>query len=311
MADNALTDEIEQRTNLAYSNKMEMLTFFLTDRQLYGINVFKIIEIIETPKHITYIPLVDAAIVGTINYRGSSVTVIDIARLLGMEAVSEAKEGCRREVLLCEYSGTIQGLMICHSNELIIRSWEEIKNPGQKLNYSTYLTALAYDDRGRTVQILDIEKLLADIVGIKQEVSESIRRRVDPAAFADKPILLVDDSKSARMFMQSVLEQLGFRYTLASSAKEGMERLQESLGEGRERYAIIISDIEMPDMDGFSFTRAIRTDEQLQLTPVILHSSMSNKTNESKAKNVGANEFVGKYNPDELARVILKLLQQQ
>ncbi|MBF0613034.1 MAG: chemotaxis protein CheW, partial [Magnetococcales bacterium] len=156
MQDGNFIDEAMRRTNLAFSNQMEMLTFFLSDQQQYGINVFKIIEVIETPSTITKIPQAHPAMVGSINFRDRVVTVIDLSFGLGMQPVD--RKGFSY-IIICEYSNSVQGLLISHPNKLINKGWDEIKKPGNSWQ-SGYLTALTYDEDGNAIQILDVEKIL-------------------------------------------------------------------------------------------------------------------------------------------------------
>lgn len=151
MAHDELMAEVDQRTNLAMSNEMEMLTFYLTDKQLYGLNVFKIIEILETPKRVTKIPHAHATIKGEINFRGRSISMIDLAEYLGLQPVDYKNEVSY--VLVCEYSTTTQGFLISQPNLLITKSWDDIIKPDGTVYNSSCLTAFVYHD-GEAIQML-------------------------------------------------------------------------------------------------------------------------------------------------------------
>ncbi|MEO5358972.1 MAG: chemotaxis protein [Nitrospirota bacterium] len=305
-----ITDEIEQRTNLAMSNQLEMLTFYLSDDQLYGINVFKIIEVLECPPKITKMPNSHQAVKGTINFRGRSITVIDLSEALEMEPVDYKNH--ISYVIVCEYNYLIHGFLINSPNTLINRSWEDVKSPSAIMSKTACLTALAYTDDGKTIQLLDVEKILAETIGVEEELSGDFQDNLEKEAvainFKDYHLLVVDDSKAARMMLKSVMDKLGVTYTMMESAVNALQLLEDFSKEDvpiTDRFAMIISDIEMPGMDGFTFTRKIKGDSKLAGLYVILHSSLSNKSNVSKAKQVGANDFLPKFRPDEIAGKIL------
>ncbi|MEG3638399.1 chemotaxis protein CheV [Magnetococcus sp. PR-3] len=301
-----LLDEVDQRANLALSNQMEMLTFFLSDEQLYGINVFKIIEVIETPDTITQVPGTPSAVIGTMRFRGEAVTVLDLSIALGLN--SQPRAGCITYIIVCEYSNTTQGLLINRPNVLITRSWEEVNEPGS-LSSANYLTATAYTDDEQTIQVLDVEKVLEEVLQIKHRLSEDLVERTQALDLGGRKVLIADDSGAARGLLEQALQTLGLGYESFSNAREAMAELERDLEvHSKSSFALIISDIEMPGMDGFTFCRRVKEHESLGIIPLVLHSSMSNPSNRMHAKQVGANDFVGKFQPDGLAEVLLKHL---
>lgn len=300
-------DDIEKRSRLALSNQMEMLIFYLSDKQLYGINVFKIIEILECPKTMTRLPLSHESIVGTVDFRGRAINVIDLGFVLGLQKLDFTQQICY--IVVCDYSNNINGFLIVHPDSLINRGWDEIKSPSGLLAKSAYLTAIAYNDKGDTIQILDIEKILSEIVGISDEVSENIISIEDSKILADLEVLVVDDSKTARQLIKNVLDHIGIKSTLLDSAENALSFLKEIAQKGQQkRFALIISDIEMPGMDGFTFVRRLRQDPSLSDYRVVLHSSLSNPSNKEKAMLVGADDFIAKFQPDVLAKKIIEML---
>lgn len=300
-------DEIEQRTNLAFANQMEMLTFFLTDSQQYGINVFKIIEVIETPKVITKVPQSHPAIIGAINFRDRLVTVIDLGMGLGMEPVDHVNS--LSYIIICEYSNSIQGFLISRPNKLVNKSWADIKSPGQSIQSDSYLTALTYDE-DRAIQILDVEKILGEIIGVDVTVRQELIEAGRQIHLEEFQVLAVDDSKAARMLLGNTLTQLGVGHTILENADRAWEVLQRSITEDGSRFCLIISDIEMPGMDGFTFTRKVKAHPQLAQIYLVLHSSMSNQANTVKAKQVGADDFVAKFQPDAIAQVVIEQISK-
>ncbi|MGN7612470.1 chemotaxis protein [Magnetococcales bacterium HHB-1] len=298
-------DEVTQRANLAFSNQMEMLTFLLTDNQQYGINVFKIIEIIETPKKITQIPESHSAIIGGVDFRGKWVTVIDLSFSMGLEPVDH--QSVISYIIICEYSNSIQGFLVSQPNVLMSISWSDVKKPGGMVQQDSYLTALAYDKEGQAIQILDIEKILGEVIGLDDSISQELIDQKGSYDASDVRILVLDDSKAARGMMKNALEQLGVSYALFEDGNVALEALENAV-ESREPFSLIISDIEMPGMDGFTFTRKVKEKSDLKYIPLLLHSSMSNRANKSKAQSVGADGFVAKFQPNVIASLILERL---
>ncbi|MEG3638926.1 chemotaxis protein [Magnetococcus sp. PR-3] len=300
-------DEIDQRTNLAFTNQMEMLTFYLTDHQQYGINVFKIIEVIETPKEVTQVPKVHPSIIGTINFRDDMVTVLDLSAALDLTPMDFENE--ISYVIICEYNNTTQGFLISHPNKLLQKSWKDIKRPGHGVADQGFLTAITYDEEERAIQILDIERILTEVLGLEMAVSQDVVNQGTSVDFSKFLVLIVDDSRSALKVLEHTLTQLNIPHIAHSSAEDALNYLENSLNEEESSPVdLIISDIEMPGMDGFTLTRTIKAHPALQSVSLILHSSMSNKANRDKAIQVGADDFVPKFKPDQIARSIMEHL---
>ncbi|MBF0449119.1 MAG: chemotaxis protein CheV [Magnetococcales bacterium] len=304
-------EEVAQRANLAFSNQMEMLTFFLVDGQQYGINVFKIIEVIESPAKIVIMPNSHKAIVGAIDFRGKAVTVIDLGCGLGLERIDY--QNVLSYIIVCEYSGTIQGLMVKSPNKLLNKSWSDVQKPGSSVQNSGYLTALTYEGDGEAVQILDIEKLLGEVVGVDNDVDETILQQGQNMNLKDVfRVMIIDDSRSAQKLLTSTLDKLGVRYDAFDGAQPALDHLQNTLQDEGSPYSLIISDIEMPGMDGFTFTRKLKKhpDTRLSSLFLILHSSMSNQSNKIKAQEMGADDFIPKYDANAIASVILNQMSK-
>ncbi|MBF0343267.1 MAG: chemotaxis protein CheV [Nitrospirae bacterium] len=301
-----LMEEVQRQTNVSLGNQMEMLTFYLSDEQLYAINVFKIVEVFECPKKVTKMPNSHYAVKGSINFRGKSIIVIDLSEVLGLPPVDYKNTICY--VIVCEYSTTTQGFLVSAPDTLINKSWEEIKSPTGIISSSTYLTALTFLTEEVTVQILDIEKILTEIIGADVNVSETLTKERTGLDYKQFHILIVEDSKTARIMMQSVLDQLGVTYTFMESAVDALTMLEDMAVEHTplsDKFFMIISDIEMPGMDGFTFTKRIKENPKLADLYMVLHSSLSDSASILKSKKYGANDFISKFNPDTIAKTIL------
>ncbi|MBF0614256.1 MAG: chemotaxis protein CheV [Magnetococcales bacterium] len=299
--------DVNKRANLAFSNEMEMLTFVLTDGQLYGLNVFKIIEILECPKNITRIPQSHPAIKGTIDFRGHAINLLDLSDALGLEPIRYQDR--LSYVLVCEYSTSIQGFLVSEPDRLIQKSWSDVIRPDGSLYNASYLTAITYDGE-RTVQILDVEKILGDIIGIEDVIASDLTQRAQRLQVEKFHVLAVDDSNAARQLMASAFTQLGLKHTMFDSADKALAELERCISAGVVPYNIIFSDIEMPVMDGFTFTRKVKQNPKLAHIHLALHSSLSNKSNQEKASQMGADAFIPKFQPNKIAAAILDQMER-
>ncbi|MGN7610743.1 chemotaxis protein [Magnetococcales bacterium HHB-1] len=305
MSQDDLMAQIEQRANLAFSNEMEMLTFYLNDNQLYGLNVFKIIEILECPKEVTRIPQSHPAIVGSIDFRGSAISLMDLSAAVGLPPTDY--KNTLSYVLVCEYSTSIQGFLITQPDQLLNKSWSEIRRPTGNIYNTSYLTAISYHN-DQTIQILDVEKVLCEIIGIDDKVSEKLVEKGKAVRVEEHQVLAVDDSKAALALLKSSLNQLGIKHKLFDNAADAWKELDESCeaNGGISPYTMVISDIEMPVMDGFTFTRKVKGDSRMKNLYLVLHSSLSNKSNQDKASKVGADDFIPKFQPNKLIEAVVE-----
>jgi two-component system chemotaxis response regulator CheV len=291
-------EEALQRTNLSQSNQMEMLTFRLTDNQLYGINVFKIIEIIECPARIDRMPNSHPAVKGALDFRGNALAVIDLSEAVGLPTKNYREE--LAYIIICEYNRSLTAFIVHAPDTLLTRSWADIHKP-EGIN-AISLVAIAYSDSNEAIMLLDIESILVSVVGIERDLTDVVEGRG-----SGHHVLIVDDSRTAIMLLQSVLDKMGFTNTAMMSADKALEYLEKDFA----RVDLVISDIEMPGMDGFTFTRTLREHSNYKDLKVILHSSMSNPTNQQKALQAGANRFVPKFDPDTLSEEIFNLVESR
>ena len=299
--------EVDQRTNLVGENRMELLLFRLGGRQRFGINVFKVREVIQCPA-LTRMANADPVVRGVANLRGQTISVIDLAQAIGKRALPDEAE-CF--VIVTEYNRAVQGFLVSGVDRIVNLNWKEINSPPRGLGRRNYMTAVTEVD-GELVEIIDVEKVLAELTGVNTDLSEP----EDYTALSERRIrvLVVDDSSVARNQIKRTLEQLGMECTLAANGREGLETLRAWVAEGdalREHVDILISDVEMPEMDGYTLTTEVRNDDRLADLPVLLHTSLSGVFNKNMVQKVGADLFVPKFNADELATEVNRLLEMK
>ena len=274
----SILDSVNQRTQLVGQNRLELLLFRLNGRQRFGINVFKVREVLQCPP-LTVMPKLNSCIRGVAHIRGQTISVIDLSMAMGKRPIQDLSK-CF--IIISEYNRSIQGFLV-HSVERIINmNWESILPPPKGAGRINYMTAVTEVD-GELVEILDVER--------------------NPHG---RPVLVADDSSVARKQVQRALEAIGVQCVLAKDGREALNMLLEMSKNGpiHDQIALVISDIEMPEMDGYTFTAEIRNNPNLKDLHVILHTSLSGVFNQAMVQKVGANNFIAKFQPDELAKAV-------
>ena len=300
-----LLDGVDQRTKLAGHNRLELLLFRLTDQQCFGINVFKVQEVIRCPS-LSRIPGSHRVVKGVASVRGKTIAVIDLSLAIGGPALGSGEESF---VIISEYNRRIQGFLVGSVDRIVNMNWEEILSPPKGTVRDCYMTAVTQVGE-QLVQIIDVEKILEEVIGWSEDISDGIIEE-DMKGEAQR-VLVADDSSVARNQVRRVLEQLGVETILCNDGKQALELLKSWVDEGKniEDYlSLIISDVEMPQMDGYTLTSEIRKHPALVNLHVILHTSLSGVFNEALVEKVGANQFLAKYQPDELATMVQKQLK--
>ncbi len=303
-----LMENVNSRTQLVGRNRLELLLFRLGQRQRFGINVFKVREVIKCPP-LTRAPQAHPVIRGIANMRGKTITVMDLAMAVGKPPVNNLEESF---VIVTEYNRNIQGMLVSSVDRIINMNWEDIKAPPDGLGNVTFLTAVTNVDDD-LVEIIDVEKVMADIMGFSDAIDDNVLNEKNNDDVKNKHVLVVDDSTMARKQIIKVLEQVNVEYSQAKNGKEAFEMLLEWAQDESipldERCSLVLSDVEMPEMDGYTLTKSIKEHPLLGNLTVLLHSSLSGSFNDSMVEKVGADDFLAKYDATELAARVLQHLK--
>jgi two-component system, chemotaxis family, chemotaxis protein CheV len=290
---NQLLDRIDQRIRLAGHNRLALLLFRLGGRQIFGVNVFKVQEVLPRPPLFT-MPQLPAGFLGAADIRGRSVPVLDLAKAIGQPNDTPANY-----LVVTEFNRTVQGFLVTAVDRIVNVAVEDVLPPPELGNDPHYLTGVTrYNNE--LIQLVDVESVLAEALPPPPTNTD-----ITPVAYqGSTEVLVVDDSRVARNQIRTVLDQLGLSCTQLSDGRQALDHLKQLVAGGQdpaERYAMIISDIEMPSMDGYTLTSEIRRDPALRGLYVILHTSLSGVFNHAMVERVGANDFVPKYSQNELA----------
>lgn len=303
----SVLDSVNQRTQLVGQNRLELLTFRLVGRQRYGINVFKVKEVLQCPK-LTSMPNLNPFVKGIAHIRGETISVIDLSLATGGRPIEASPESF---VIICEFNRSIQAFLVGSVERIINMNWEAILPPPDGSGHSNYLTSVTEID-GELVEILDVEKILEEISPASTEIKQEIIDEASQEDTISRKILVADDSSVARKQVKRAIEAIGYEAILARDGKEAYDILNDLASKGNinEQIALVISDIEMPEMDGYTLTAEVRGNANLKDLYIILHTSLSGVFNQAMIERVGANAFIPKFNPDDLGQAVLDAVKQ-
>lgn len=304
-----ILDSVNQRTQLVGQNRLELLLFNLAGRQRYGINVFKVREVLPCPA-LTAVPKRSKLVKGIAYIRGQAITVIDLSLAIGGKAITDTSN---HFIIIAEYNRSVQGFLVNGVERIVNINWENIMPPPKgTTGKHSYLTAVTEIDN-ELIEILDVEKVLEEISPTAATVTSTMDTQRIATDLGDRLILIADDSAVARNQVKRALESLGVQLQLVNNGREALDFLQQTALNCTscitEKVGLLISDIEMPEMDGYTLTAEIKSDAKLKQLHVILHTSLSGIFNQQMVQKVGADDFIAKFNPNELAESVQKWLQ--
>ena len=305
---NGVMDSVNELTEIVGQNRMELLLFRLSGlEQRYGINVFKVREVLPCP-HLTIMPKLQRFVIGVAHIRGQTVSVIDLAMAIGGKPTKNIEKSF---IIIAEYNRSTQAFLVSSVERIINMNWNKILPPPKGAGHSNYMTAVTEIDN-ELVEILDVEKILEEISPASTKFSNSV---TDDESFAERcrknhtTILIADDSLVARKQVKSSLQQLGIECIECTDGLKALNKLREIAKESGDvcsKIKLVISDVEMPEMDGYTLCANIRKDPALDRLYIILHTSLSGVFKISMVSKAGANDFIPKFNPDELAVAVKK-----
>lgn len=307
MKTSSVLDTVDQRTKLVGENRLELLLFQLGVRQHFAINVFKIQEVLKLP-NLTQLPQRHPCVCGVSYIRDQTVPVINLAQAIGFPPMKATPEST---IIVSEYNRTIQAFLVESVNRIVNMTWEQILPPPQGAGRSHYVTAIThYEDK--IVEIIDVERVLADIRPYNTDIKD--KTLVDDVKnhAEGMEVLLVDDSPVALTQARGTLEGVGLKVVTANNGLNAWNMLKEWADQGidvTQKLLMVITDAEMPAMDGYRLTTEIRSDERLKDLYVTLHTSLSGNFNKAMVQKVGCDAFLSKFQPDELAALVKQRIQ--
>ena len=288
------------------TNELEILEFMVGGNR-YGINVAKIREILQyTPA--VEVPNADPCIEGIFMPRDEVITSISLSKVLNLPESPEVKN----DLYIVTYFNHTNAAFHVHSVVGITRvSWEEVLKPDSTLNghgegVSTGIVKLD----GRLIVLLDFEKIIAEI-SPETSIQESDVDELGHRERNSKPILIAEDSALLSKLLQDCLKKAGYVNLIVNmDGQEAWEKLDKMANEGNvtDKVKLIITDIEMPRMNGHRFTKLVKSDDRTKMIPVIIFSSMISTDMIVKGKSLGADAQITKPEINKLVGEIDKLI---
>lgn len=298
---------VDQRTKLVGENRLEILLFKLVGRQTFAINVFKVQEVLNLP-NLTQMPHRHPFIAGVTHFRGQTLPVINLSQAIGMRPLEVTKESI---IIVTEYNRTVQAFLVGGIEQIINLNWTDILPPPKAAGRAHYLTAITRY-QNEIVEIIDVEKVLAEISPYSTDVSDALMDNELINTVKGRFVLVVDDSPIAISQAKGTLEKIGLEVVTASNGMNAYRLLKSWADESTEKIGeclMVLTDAEMPEMDGYRLSREIRQDDRLKHLHVIMHTSLSGNFNKAMAERVGCNKLLSKFQPDELAEAVLSYIR--
>lgn len=284
------------------SQSQGLLLFRLSQTQVFALGTLKVRELVPyTP--LSKIPQSHPTILGAATIRGHTIPVIDMAAAIGYRPITdEERKHCY--IIITDCQRMIIGFLVRGIDKIIECNWRDIEAPSAYLGKNAFLTGVTrFEDQ--LVQLLDVELLLSKIFPDNPQANRAILTDVQREKLKPMNILLVDDSKVARKQLSDALDTINIPYFVTSDGKEALAMMEQAAAE-HHPIDILVSDIEMPGLDGYELAFEVRDNPQTANAYIILHTSLSSEISVSQAHQVGANEALTKFDAHELIDAMLR-----
>lgn len=307
-----LLASIDQRTKLVGENRLELLLFQLNSQQIFAMNVFKVREVIAVPRMIK-MPGSHENLCGVASLRGMSVPIVDLCKAIRMP---KRPLGENQNVIITEYNRSVQGFLIGPVLNITNLSWSDILPPPKSAGKNNYLTAFTHiENKGKKqiVEIIDVEKVLAEIVSYDTQVSEEVLEDDVNTHLRGRKVLIVDDSATARAQIIDTLNQVGIQVIECNDGLQALKLLRSWADQGKkvtDEILMMFTDAEMPEMDGYMLTAEVRGDPRMSDLYITLNTSLSGSFNEAMVEKVGCDNFISKFQPDLLVTAAQTRMKQ-
>ena len=310
----SILDNVDASTNLAKNNELQLLVFRVSDRDesaYYAINVFKTREVVEAKNHfLTQIPSADPLLMGTIMLRNLQIPILNLPQWLGITHTKEEMK--KSNILICDFNGVIIGLVIMSAFRVIKKNWNEMHAPD---SYRLQDDGLVMNDTrledGSLCLILDYEKLLAEVIPQAmvnvEEDSLEIRDVIFPSKLTNGTVLIAEDSKTAQRGLTQIFNRSKINMKMFDNGKKLVDYIF-SLGENIHSIPAIITDIEMPEMSGFTVIQMLKSNPNTKDIPIVVNSSMTGNNNKREAEVLGADGFIDKTKSHNIIPLIVSVM---
>jgi len=298
------------------SNEMELVDFRILNQQedsvyegIYGINVSKVREIIRVP-NLTELPGTPDYIEGIFDLRSVVIPVVNLAKWMGITPPEGLHKSLR--IIITEFNNVLIGFIVHEAKRIRRINWGDIEPAtfasGSGSLDGSKITGVTKIENDNVLLILDLESVVQDLGLYEPDVDAMPHHEEN----FDGVVLVLDDSSTARKIVKEALQKMGFQVVEAIDGQEGLEKLEDLYGIYGEtlndNLKLILSDVEMPRMDGFHFAANVKEDPRFAKVPIVFNSSISDHFSEMRGKEAGAEAYLVKFEAstfyDEVARVV-------
>lgn len=310
----SVLDKVDAATNLAKNNEVQLLVFRVsnkTDSAYYAINVFKTREVVESKNHfMTQIPSSHQMLEGTIVLRGMQIPILNLPLWLGVTLTKE--EVKKSNILVCDFNGVTIGLRIMSAFRVVKKNWNEMHAPDSyRVGESNVVINDTRLEDGSLCLVLDYEKLLADVIPHAMvnvlESPANLKDMAIPSKLKNGTVLIAEDSKTAQKHLKQIFENANLSMKMFDNGKQLVDYV-ESMGENIQNIPAIITDIEMPEMSGFTVVKILKNNPKTKNIPIVVNSSMTGQNNKREAEVLGANGFIDKTKSQNIIPLIIEIM---
>lgn len=310
----SLLEHVDAATSLAKNNEVQLLVFKIDgadESPYYAINVFKTREVVEAKRHyLTQIPGAHPLLEGTIVLRELQIPILNLPKWLGVELREEQKKSSN--LLICDFNGIIIGIRIMYAYRVLKKNWNEMHAPD---SYRMGEDGLVINDTrlddGSLCLVLDYEKLLADVIPQAMvnvhESTKALSQMSIPEKLKNGVVLIAEDSKTAQRHLRQIFEHAKIGYQIFNNGKDLVDFI--SRHPNPASIPAIITDIEMPEMSGFTVIQRLKGDPLTKSIPIIVNSSMTGDNNKREATGLGADGFINKTKSENILPLIIEKME--
>jgi len=309
----SVLDNVDASTNLAKNNELQLLVFRISEREgssFYAINVFKTREVVESKNHfLTQIPSAHPLLEGTIILRGLQIPILNLPEWLSSPLSKEEKQ--RSNILICDFNGVTIGLRIMSAYRVIKKNWNEMHAPDSYRvgNDGVVMNDTRLDD-GSLCLILDYEKLLADVLPQAMVDVDEASNIIDtpiPPKLLNGEVLIAEDSKTAQRHLTQIFKNANIKMQIFDNGKKLVDYILAM--PDPSIIPAVITDIEMPEMSGFTVLQKLRANSGTKDLPIIVNSSMTGHNNKREAEMLGASGFIDKTKSHNIIPLIIEAMK--
>lgn len=313
----SVLENVDAATNLAKNNELQLLVFRISDKPeaaYYAINVFKTREVVESKNHfITQIPSSHRMLEGTIVLRGMQIPILNLPLWLGTTLTKD--EVSRSNILVCDFNGVVIGLRIMSAYRVLKKNWNEMHAPeSYRMGENNVVINDTRLEDGSLCLVLDYEKLLADVIPQAMvnvlESPANLKDLAIPSKLKNGTVLVAEDSKTAQKHLKQIFDNANLSMKLFENGKLLVDYIN-SLGDDVSKIPAVITDIEMPEMSGFTVVKLLKSSSKTKNIPVIVNSSMTGSNNKREAEVLGADGFIDKTKSQNIIPLIVEVMNKK